>query len=366
MTMTSDDGFREPIAKSWRRASLAGLDPETALDDRTMADVDPRSHLLAAAGPVLEELTDRLRDTRLFTLLVDREGRIAHRWFGSREAQARFDDLGVDLGTSLSEEVIGTNGPGTALETRSSVTVHGGEHFAESLRDFSCFSQPILHPATKRLVGALDISSLAQEANPLFAPLVAMAVADIQRRLLEGSRVCERILLGAFQAGSRPSRPVVAIGGDLLLSNQAASDLLEGPDIALLRNLAGDLALRPRWTSSCGVANAPGSGPNESPAPGVACSCTSTLTSRAAERPVDDPARSPPRRPSVTSTSPGPPVPVAARRRSGRPRKGPAPCSPVVRRCWVDRPSGRRSSARPYGRRPAASVSTEWTCCRPS
>ncbi|WP_033288848.1 sigma-54-dependent Fis family transcriptional regulator [Amycolatopsis jejuensis] len=236
------EGLREPIALSWRRASLAGVEPATALLDLRPVEVDPASHLLAAAAPVLEDLDERLAGTGMSTVLVDHDGRMTHRWSADRAASDCFDELGLDIGSCLLEEVVGTNGPGTALETRSSIVVHGEEHYAENLRGFSCYGHPIFHPVTRRIEGALDVTLLAAQANPLLAPLVAKAVEEIERQLLEGSRVSERSLLAAFQAMSRPTRPVVAIGADMLLCNQAAADLLEGSDVALLWNLAGEVA----------------------------------------------------------------------------------------------------------------------------
>ncbi|HJQ48557.1 MAG TPA: helix-turn-helix domain-containing protein [Amycolatopsis sp.] len=241
MTSSRSVALREPIAQSWRRASLAGLQPATALLDLRAAEVDPASHLLSAAAPVLEDLDKRLAGTAMSTVLVDYDGRMVHRWSADRAADDCFEALGLDIGACLREDVVGTNGPGTALETRSSIVVHGEEHYAEALRGFSCYGHPIFHPVTRRLEGALDVTLLAAEANPLLAPLVAKAVEEIERQLLEGSKVSERSLLAAFQAASRRTRPVVAIGPDLLLCNQAAADLLEGSDVAQLWNLAGEV-----------------------------------------------------------------------------------------------------------------------------
>ncbi|WP_027927887.1 sigma-54-dependent Fis family transcriptional regulator [Amycolatopsis benzoatilytica] len=242
MTSSRSVALREPIAQSWHRASLAGLAPATALLDLRTAEVDPASHLLSAAAPVLEDLDERLAGTAMSTVLVDHEGRMVHRWSADRAAEDCFEELGLEIGSCLLEDVVGTNGPGTALETRSSIVVHGEEHYAEALRGFSCYGHPIFHPVTRRLEGALDITLLAAEANPLLAPLVAKAVEEIERQLLEGSKVSERSLLAAFQAASRRTRPVVAIGPDLLLCNQAAADLLDGSDVAQLWNLAGEVA----------------------------------------------------------------------------------------------------------------------------
>jgi len=238
---TGTDAFREPIAKSWRRAEMAGLTPGSALDGLTYSDVDLSGPLLAAASPVLDELNEQLEDTMFSTLLVDREGRVAQRWCGDTGGRRAFDNLGVDVGASLLEEAVGTNALGTVLETRTSITVNGREHFAVPLRRFSCYGHPIFHPTTRRIEGVLDITALMEEASPLLPPLVARAVADIEQRLLDGSRVSDKQLLAAFQAAGARRRAVIAIGLDLLMSNQAAADLLSSTDVALLRMLALDV-----------------------------------------------------------------------------------------------------------------------------
>lgn len=238
---TETDALRDPIAKSWRRAEMAGLSPSSALDHLTYADVDHSGPLQAAASPVLDELNEQLEGTMFCTLLVDRDGRIAQRWCGDNGSRRAFDNLGVDVGASLLEEAVGTNALGTVLETRTSITVNGREHFAVPLRRFSCYGHPIFHPTTRRIEGVLDISALMEDASPLLPPLVARAVADIEQRLLDGSRVSDKQLLAAFQAAGTRRRAVVAIGHDLLMSNQAAADLLGSTDVALLRVLASDV-----------------------------------------------------------------------------------------------------------------------------
>lgn len=238
---TGTDELRDPIAQSWQRAALAGLTPGNALDHLTYSDVDTSGPLLSAASEVLDELNDQLQGTMFSTLLVDREGRIAQRWCGDRGGRRAFDNLGLDVGASLLEEAVGTNALGTVLETRTSITINGGEHFAVPLRRFSCYGHPIFHPTTRRIEGVLDITALMEEASPLLPPLVARAVADIEQRLLDRSRVSDKQLLAAFQAAGTRRRAVVAIGQDLFMSNQAASDLLGSTDVALLRMLVGDL-----------------------------------------------------------------------------------------------------------------------------
>ncbi|MGD9959758.1 sigma-54-dependent Fis family transcriptional regulator [Nocardioides sp.] len=237
--------LRPAIAQSWRRADRVGLDPAATFDHLERVDVDAEGTLMIAAGPVLDELDGRLRDTKYSTILVDRDCRIVRRWSDDRRIDAGFEDLHLGIGTSLLEEDIGTNALGTVLETRESIFINGAEHYAEALRGFSCYGHPIRHPLTRRIEGVLDITAIAAEANPLLPALIDRAVLDIEQRLLDGSRASEKSLLDAFQAAtSRHRRAMVAIGEDVVLSNQAALDLLGPGDVAMLRMLAIDAERR--------------------------------------------------------------------------------------------------------------------------
>ena len=232
---------RPEIAASWRRASLAGVEPHGAFPRLVPGDVDPTSSLLVGAGPVLEQLEASLVGTGYSTILGDRECRIVRRWFDDPRTHEGFDALNIREGARLLENTIGTNGFGTVYETRHPVVIHGSEHFAESLRGFSCYGHPIRHPLTRRIEGVLDISAEMEAASPLLAPIIARAVHDIERRLLDGSRISEKSLLAAFQAASgHRKHAVLAIGEDIVMCNQAASDLLSPADVALLRVLAED------------------------------------------------------------------------------------------------------------------------------
>ncbi len=238
-TMDGAPDARPEIAESWHRASLAGVDQAGDFDRLVPCDMDPNSSLLLGAAPVLDELEASLAGTGYSTILGDRECRVVRRWFDDPRIEASFDTLNIREGASVLEETIGTNALGTVFETRLAVTIHGHEHFVEVLRRFSCYGHPIRHPLTRRIEGVLDISALADTASPLLPPLIARAVHDIEQRLLGGSRSSEKSLLAAFQqASGHRKRAVLAIGEDIVMSNQAASDLLSPSDVALLRVLA--------------------------------------------------------------------------------------------------------------------------------
>lgn len=239
-----DSRLRPEIAESWRRVSRSGLAPDTKIDRLSVADFDRTSKLMVAAAPVLDELTLQLEDTALCLALADRECRIIDIRFTDRRVEHELDAISAVPGSTYSERISGTNSVATPFETRRGILVNGDEHFLESLKKFSCYGQPILHPVTRRIEGVLDITGIMPKANPLFAPFVQRAVNDIERRLYEGSRKSEQFLLAAFQAAAQQrSRAVVVLGDDVVLTNPTAVDLLEAADHALLRAFASDVPL---------------------------------------------------------------------------------------------------------------------------
>lgn len=233
--------LRAEIAQSWRRAELSGLKPDSPADrlaGSDVTDIDTRSRLLRAADPVLDEISRQLRDTRLSVLLADRDCRIVTRRYGDKALERALDAVSAVPGCRFSEEVSGTNSLATPYELRRGIAVHGDEHFLDALKPFTCYGHPVTNPATGRLEGVLDITGMVEDANPLLAPFLLRAVADIERRLLDGSNQAAQRLLAAFQAAQHRSAAVLALGEDVVLANSAAVDLVDPADHPMLRELS--------------------------------------------------------------------------------------------------------------------------------
>lgn len=234
--------LRREIALSWHRSALAGVDPERVPEQVPHEPYDDDSPLLAAARCALDRLADDLRGSGWSMLLADRDCRVVHRWLDEPARTDVFEEINVRPGSVLREEAVGTNALGTALETGQGLAVHGREHFAVDLKAFSCYGHPIHHPLTRRIEGVLDVTAVADHADPLLRALVVRAVAEIEQGLLDGSRSAERHLLHAYHAASaRRTSPVVALDDDLVMANRAAMDLLQPADYGLLRALAQTL-----------------------------------------------------------------------------------------------------------------------------
>ncbi|MFF5985635.1 sigma-54-dependent Fis family transcriptional regulator [Prauserella flavalba] len=230
--------LRLEIAQSWRRAELSGLKPSSPADRLEVRDIDTSSRLLRAATPVLDEIARHLDDTRLCVVLADRDSRIVARRFGKRSVERVLDSVSAVPGCQFTEETSGTNSIATPYEVRRGVAVHGDEHYLEAFKQFTCYGHPIVHPATKRLEGVLDITGLVEDTNPLLGPFLAHAVADIEQRLLDGSNQAQQRLLAAFQAAQHRSSAVLALGEDVVLANSTAVDLVDACDHALLREVS--------------------------------------------------------------------------------------------------------------------------------
>ncbi|KXX55864.1 hypothetical protein AZG88_02175 [Rhodococcus sp. LB1] len=233
---------RPEIELAWRRATMSGLDPGMEVRETAITDVETRSTLSIAAGPVLDKMVDELADTRFSILLADRTSRIVDRRVTSSAIGRALDRVLAVPGFQYLEEVSGTNSLATAFELRRPIAVTGEEHFLEALRCFCCYGVPIIHPVTHRLEGVIDVSGPVADATTLLGPFLMRAARDIEERLLEGSRVAEKQLLAEFQAHASQRRyAVVALGENLVLTNTAAVDLVKGSDHVALRALAADL-----------------------------------------------------------------------------------------------------------------------------
>jgi transcriptional regulator of acetoin/glycerol metabolism len=239
--VSSPQTARGVIADSWRRARLSGLSPSSTVDALKADEYDTSSRLLRAADPVLNKMAAALDGWDYCVMLADRDARIVATRWGSPRMRRTFEMLGEALhGTLFREETTGTNSIATTYELRRAVAVHGHEHFIAQLHGFSCYGQPITDPHTRRLEGVLSITCLAGERNPLLAPYVGGAAAEIEQLLLEGRSPNERALLAALQRerGAGRDRPTLAVGRDIFLANTPAIELLDAADHALIREFA--------------------------------------------------------------------------------------------------------------------------------
>ena len=231
----------EQVLASWRRSQLWGVSTDH-LDPPYLDQVETDGELVTAARPVLDRLESALSGTAMSIVLTDAHGQVIQRRTGENSLQRHLDDIRLAPGFSYAEEHVGTNGIGSAIESRLPFFVAGAEHFAHPLATVSCAGAPILQPLTGRLQGVLDLTCRSSDATTLMKVLAEEAAAEVTQRLLEQRSVRERALLQRFLAASHnSSRAVIAVIGDVVISNAMATGTLERGDYALVQDQAADL-----------------------------------------------------------------------------------------------------------------------------
>lgn len=230
---TSDGSLRPEIEASWRRSARSGV--RTSALAPGAVDVDLEHRLLQVATPVLDRLAEELLGTGVSVVLTDATAGILARRAGSRRLDGALDLVGVAPGYSYAEEAVGTNGMGTAAEERRPVQVRGEEHFSEHLKDLTCVGVPITNPISGVVEGVLDLTCFNADASPMLLPFLLEAARDVERRLGDGSTAREQLLLDHFlRATRRTTRPIVAVGEQVVITNSSAARLIGPADHPML------------------------------------------------------------------------------------------------------------------------------------
>ncbi|MEU0413792.1 SpoIIE family protein phosphatase [Streptomyces griseorubiginosus] len=240
-----DSDVRGAVLDSWKRCRSVGLDPDRLLVPYA-PDLALDEGFLRAAEPVLQRLTGSLSEVGMTIALCDGQGRMVQRLGGDRLLRGRLDEVRFAPGFDASEQVVGTNGVGTALAERGPVYVVGREHFADCLQPFACAGAPVRNPLSGQIEAVLDLTCLRDDGDPLMLRLVREAARDIEARLLDQATERERALLAAYRragrdAGGWPQQPAPVTGG-------AEGSGLGRIDLAVLREKAEELIAAPHRT----------------------------------------------------------------------------------------------------------------------
>ncbi|MEU6281922.1 GAF domain-containing protein [Streptomyces sp. NPDC047028] len=206
---------RPVIEQSWGRMLRGGVDPEhdfrsglLPLEEvRRRREESPLRHVL----PVLREGLLSVADVAQHIMVVaDADGRVLWRE-GSAQVLRKADGLGFRLGADWREDVVGTNGVGTAAVVRRPVQVFAAEHFVRSHASWTCSGAPITDPRDGRLLGVVDVSGPLETMHP-----ATLAWVDSVAKLAE-ARLRE-LHVGSLERLRAVAAPVLArLGGRALV-----------------------------------------------------------------------------------------------------------------------------------------------------
>jgi transcriptional regulator of acetoin/glycerol metabolism len=151
------------VVASWQRSLRLGVNPAgraapiAAVGDRYLALRHRNRDLINASADIFGRIESMLAESRCMMLLTDPFG-IVLETAGDHGTIDEGERIHLVPGGQWNEDVMGTNGIGTALATGQPAQVHASEHFCEGIKAWTCAAAPIHHPITGKILGVLDIS----------------------------------------------------------------------------------------------------------------------------------------------------------------------------------------------------------------
>ncbi len=177
------------IARSWLRClEDYHLDPAqtmapTVLEHARLLESRERlQQVLSIAGSEMNSLHQQLSGAGHAVLLTDARGVILNCVTAPSERKI-FEHAGLWLGADWSEACEGTNGIGTCLVERQSLTIHRDEHFRGRHTGLTCSASPVFDPHGD-LLAVLDVSS-AREAVSRQSQFHTMALVNLSAKMIE-------------------------------------------------------------------------------------------------------------------------------------------------------------------------------------
>jgi sigma-54 dependent transcriptional regulator, acetoin dehydrogenase operon transcriptional activator AcoR len=214
-------GVSAQVLTSWRRSRWSGVDP--ADTQVPVSDMDTDSDFVRLASPVLLRAADMLTSGPASLALADARGNILWGWASERRIGQALEAVRVLQGASMREESIGTNGLGTALETKQLAEVVGADHYVEAFHGWACVGAPVTHPITRRVVGAVCVSCYESDTSQFQRAMTSSLADGIAGQLVESATAGERALLDAFLAGQRrTTAPVAVVNQRMIILDEAA------------------------------------------------------------------------------------------------------------------------------------------------
>ncbi len=225
---------REPILASWWRSREWNV-AANRLDLSYLGAPNLDTTLARAAEPVLRHLYEQLDGQPISIILTDASGLVLLRYTGDHDLERQLDSIMLVPGFSYAEDVVGTNGIGTALESGGPAHVFGHEHYAEHLEGMACAGVPVRDPLSGKTVGVIDLTCWRRDADPLMMSLVRSTADQLTQALAETSSSRDVRLLQEYTRACRHTGGIVlALGNNVVMLNDHARQALSPADQAVL------------------------------------------------------------------------------------------------------------------------------------
>lgn len=187
LSRSGEPAVRDIVLESWMRSMSSGVDPEAEVEQQTLSDADlaglRSGHPLGEYMPLIRQLlVDGASEAGMLVAVSDAAGRLL--WVeGDRRLRSRAESILFVPGATWSEQMVGTNAPGTALALDQAVQIRSAEHLARQVTRWSCSAAPIHDPDTGAMLGVLDLTGTDDAANAQSLAMVRATVAAVEAEL---------------------------------------------------------------------------------------------------------------------------------------------------------------------------------------
>ncbi|WP_374247104.1 sigma-54-dependent Fis family transcriptional regulator [Zoogloea sp.] len=223
-----------PVVRSWERSRDHGL---RTGDERVLSPVsrhlaqavaERNRRLVACALPEMEKLRAAMTRGNWGIVCTDPDGLVVQALCGSGSAFGNMQQI-FQVGRSIREADIGTNGLGCALIERRPIVIRAAEHFLDEVRPFACASVPLFDPAGE-LAGILDATRYCDGSPITVLEPLAIAARAVENRLVDSLGGALRLSFHTrAELLATPLAGVMTFDADgrLLGANQTARQLLQ-------------------------------------------------------------------------------------------------------------------------------------------
>lgn len=253
---TSHSSSRTDVYSAWERFvqgddDVSGVRPEDAVSWQRSRDqyrVDPFLSVVPAA---VSQFAHAIDHDVVFAELGFRAAAIAHEvaiaggvvmvadanggvlgiW-GDKNTRAIATDGGLAPWFSWSEGAVGTNGMGTALESRHAMMISQSEHWCRTFHDWSCGGIAVRDVVSKDPIAVLNISCWRSDLPASSRAWLEGAATHTQTSLRKRAGESGSELLAAYaHARAQSSEPLVAVdtAGAVVIADDRASVILGVP-----------------------------------------------------------------------------------------------------------------------------------------
>lgn len=179
---------RDVIHTSWQRCKNRGVEhtqhypPMVASGAQLKALFEENDELLMASKNTWKMLADILSDTQSLFTVAEANGVLLD-VCGNTSLRDSLVSQRIAPGYDWSEGRSGTNAVGTVVALKQAVSVHGVEHFCETVKIWSCAAAPIIDRIDGDLLGVIDVTTVNHAYSEQSMALAMTAARQIEQTL---------------------------------------------------------------------------------------------------------------------------------------------------------------------------------------